>query len=72
MCGEEQGQAYRYLANYHVKRGQLDDAYTAALKCTEFTEVGQGHVTHCGRSDLQGHFDLCHATSSVFQVYKLH
>ncbi|KAK2190637.1 hypothetical protein NP493_72g01031 [Ridgeia piscesae] len=39
MCGEEHSQAYRYLANYHVKRGQLDDAYTAALKCTEFTET---------------------------------
>ena len=47
MCGEEQSQAYRYLANYHVKQGQLDDAYTAALKCTEFTEVGCCNVYSC-------------------------
>ncbi|CAH1791415.1 unnamed protein product [Owenia fusiformis] len=33
---DEQPQAYRYLANYHLKNGQLDDAHTAAQKCTEF------------------------------------
>nr|KAG5700933.1 hypothetical protein BaRGS_034218 [Batillaria attramentaria] len=36
---EEISQAYRYLANYHLSRRQLDDAYAAAQKCAEFTET---------------------------------
>ncbi|KAJ3632927.1 hypothetical protein MTP99_009908 [Tenebrio molitor] len=27
--------AFQYLANYHLKKGQLDDAYTYAYKCME-------------------------------------
>lgn len=34
--------AYRYLANYHMKKGQLDDAYTYAYKCLESEEVSIG------------------------------
>ena len=37
---EDQCQAYKYLANYHIKRGHLDEAYAAAQKCTEYNEVG--------------------------------
>jgi hypothetical protein len=36
---EEQAHAYKYLANYHLKNNQLEDAFTAAQKCTEFPEV---------------------------------
>lgn len=31
--------AYRYLANYHMKKGQIDNAYTYAYKCLEYEEV---------------------------------
>ncbi len=36
---EDQSQAYKYLANYHIRRNRLDEAYVAAQKCTEFNEV---------------------------------
>ena len=35
----EMSQAYRYLANYYVKRNQVDEAYQYAQKCLEFEEV---------------------------------
>lgn len=31
--------AYQYLANYHLKKGQLDEAFTYAYKCLENEEV---------------------------------
>lgn len=31
--------ALQYLANYHMDRGNLDDAYTFAYKCVECEEV---------------------------------
>jgi anaphase-promoting complex subunit 8 len=31
--------AFQYLANYHLKKGQLDDAYTYAYKCMENEKV---------------------------------
>lgn len=31
--------AFQYLANYHLKKGELDDAYSYAYKCLEFEEV---------------------------------
>ncbi|XP_017778354.1 PREDICTED: cell division cycle protein 23 homolog [Nicrophorus vespilloides] len=31
--------AFQYLANYHLKKGQLDDAYTYAYKCLENEET---------------------------------
>lgn len=40
FSAEDQSQAYKYLANYHLMRNNLDDAYAAAQKCTEFPEVG--------------------------------
>jgi len=36
---DEQAHAYKYLANYHLKANQLEKAYFAAQKCTEFFEV---------------------------------
>ncbi|XP_013402626.1 cell division cycle protein 23 homolog [Lingula anatina] len=36
---DEQAHAYKYLANYHIKHNQLDDAYIAAQKCTEYNET---------------------------------
>jgi len=36
---DEQAHAYKYLANYHLKANQLEKAYYAAQKCTEFFEV---------------------------------
>ncbi|KAL8615435.1 hypothetical protein ACOMHN_036255 [Nucella lapillus] len=36
---EEMSQAYRYLANYHWVRRQLDEAYAAAQKCAEYAET---------------------------------
>lgn len=31
--------AYKMLANYHLRRGQLDDANNYAYKCLEHSEV---------------------------------
>ena len=31
--------AYKYLANYHINQNNIEEAYTAAQKCTEFNEV---------------------------------
>ena len=36
---DELSLAYKFLANYHLKRGNLEEAYIAAQKCTEFDEV---------------------------------
>lgn len=36
---EGQSEAYKYLANYYLKHGLLDDAYQAAQICSEFTET---------------------------------
>jgi len=35
----EMSQAYKYLANYYVKRNKVDDAYQYAQKCLEFEET---------------------------------
>ncbi|PSN36214.1 Cell division cycle protein 23 [Blattella germanica] len=35
----EMSQAFRYLANYYVKRNRVDDAYKYAQKCLEFEET---------------------------------
>lgn len=47
---EEQAEFYnalQYLANYHLKKGELDDAYTYAYKCLECEEVCKS-----GRSNI--------------------
>ncbi|XP_037074889.1 cell division cycle protein 23 homolog [Pollicipes pollicipes] len=36
---EEQAQAYRFMANYFLVRGQLDETAHHAAKCTEFPET---------------------------------
>ena len=36
---EAESEAYKYLANYHLKQGNLDAAQAASQKCSEFTEV---------------------------------
>ncbi|XP_076461033.1 cell division cycle protein 23 homolog isoform X2 [Babylonia areolata] len=36
---DEISQAYRYLANFHWSRRQLDEAYAAAQKCAEYAET---------------------------------
>ena len=36
---DQQGKAYRYLAQYHLKKGHWDDAYNFAQKCTEFIDT---------------------------------
>ncbi|KAK2155810.1 hypothetical protein LSH36_230g00037 [Paralvinella palmiformis] len=36
---EDQSSAYRFLANYHLKRGNLEEAFFAAQKCTEYDET---------------------------------
>ena len=35
----ELSQAYKYLANFYLKKMKLDNAYEAAQKCLEFAEV---------------------------------
>jgi anaphase-promoting complex subunit 8 len=40
----EVSQAYKYLANYYVKRNQVDEAYQYAQKCLEFEEVNMTAV----------------------------
>lgn len=36
----ELSQSYKYLANFFLKRNQLDKAYQYAQKCLEYDEVG--------------------------------
>ena len=36
---DQQSKAYRYLAHYHVKKGNLEEAYQYAQKCTEFADT---------------------------------
>lgn len=36
--------ALQYLANFHLRKGQLDDAYTFAYKCMEYEEVRSHHL----------------------------
>lgn len=36
---EEQSSAYRYLANYCVRKLQFEEAYKYAQKCTEYPET---------------------------------
>lgn len=41
-CFEDQSDFYsalQYLANYHLKKGELDEAYTYAYRCLEFEDV---------------------------------
>jgi len=47
---DEQAHAYKYLANYHLKVSQLEQAYYAAQKCTEFFEVFL--FTLCALTDI--------------------
>lgn len=35
----ELSQAYKFLANFYLKKMKLDNAYEAATKCLEFPEV---------------------------------
>ena len=35
----ELSQAYKYLANFYLKKQKLDNAHEAASKCLEFAEV---------------------------------
>lgn len=39
MVFEELSGAYKYLANYYMHKSRLDDAYSAAQKCTQYNEV---------------------------------
>jgi len=36
---DEQGNALKFLANYYLKRDQLDEAYDYAMKCTQLASV---------------------------------
>ena len=36
---EDLGQAYKFLANYHLKGDRLEEAFAAAQRCTDFREV---------------------------------
>ena len=36
---DQQSRAYRSLAQYHMKKGQYEDAYQYAQKCTEFQDT---------------------------------
>jgi len=36
---EEQAHAYKFLANNHLKMNNVEEAYIAAQKSTEFNEV---------------------------------
>ena len=35
---DQQSKAYRFLAQYHLRKGHLDEAYNFAQKCTEFVD----------------------------------
>jgi len=36
---DDQGVAFKFLANYYLKRDMLDDAYKLAMKCTQLADV---------------------------------
>jgi len=36
---DQQSRAYRFLAHYHFKQGQLDDAFGYAQKCTQYADT---------------------------------
>ena len=36
---DQQGKAYRFLANFFIEKGQYEDAYEYAQKCTEFADM---------------------------------
>lgn len=60
----EVSQAYKYLANYYIKRNQVDEAYKYAHKCLDFEEV---RWVFSGKMD---NFDkICLLT--LFYFYKL-
>lgn len=46
---------FQYLANYHLQKGSLEDAYTFAFKCLEHAEVRYTRVNQfCGlKSDYE-------------------
>ena len=49
---DQQGKAYRFLAQYHLKKGHLDEAYNFAQKCTEFFDTkteGKALIKEIGR-----------------------
>lgn len=61
---EAQSEAYKYLANYHLKQGNYDSAQAAAQKCSEFTEtreeakallkqIQQLRMEHPGKPDIR-------------------
>ncbi|RNA34898.1 cell division cycle 23 -like protein [Brachionus plicatilis] len=41
LLTQELSQAYKYLANFYLKKMKLDNAYDAATKCLEFAETRQ-------------------------------
>jgi hypothetical protein len=43
----ELSQAYKYLANFYLKKMKLDNAYEAASKCLDFPEVGVSLLLLC-------------------------
>eukprot|EP00088_Acartia_fossae_P022234 TRINITY_DN2348_c0_g1_i15.p1 TRINITY_DN2348_c0_g1~~TRINITY_DN2348_c0_g1_i15.p1 ORF type:complete len:612 (-),score=157.17 TRINITY_DN2348_c0_g1_i15:648-2453(-) len=39
MDRDDLGNAFKFLANYHLKRNMLDEAYEYAMKCTQLADV---------------------------------
>ncbi|XP_050396026.1 cell division cycle protein 23 homolog [Patella vulgata] len=69
---EEQGQAYKYLANYYLSRKQWDEAYAAAQKCVEFLETREEAKailktiqTERGITESNIHVDMDASTGSI-------
>ncbi len=48
----ELGQAYRYLANYHLQQGHHNDAVIAANKCLDFPEIREEAKALCRQLTL--------------------
>ncbi|ESN90559.1 hypothetical protein HELRODRAFT_96551 [Helobdella robusta] len=55
LLSDGHGQAYKFLANYHLKRENLEEAFDAAQKCIEFVDVKEeGKALLRQISDLRG------------------
>ena len=68
---KEQSHAYQYLANFHIARSNLDDAYIAAQKCIEITETREEgkallrQISRLRALENEGVTSLCNTESTA-------
>lgn len=60
---DQLSRAYRYLANYHVKKGLLEEAYHFAQKCTEFADTREDGKALL--KEITSRREICDSTPAV-------